>query len=376
MDRIQINRADAVDLRVMFDARCEMKTNLPDLGFSDWFSGHAAEILQPGQHVARVVAVDRNAYIVRDDGQETHAELAGRFRFAIESSPDLPCVGDWVCIQQASPDLAIIHSLLPRASFLRRKRPGKAVDFQMIAANIDVAFVVQSCHYDFNVRRLDRYLVACNDGGIEPIVILTKTDLMTSDEVAEQVLDIKGSGIAARILPVSNTTGDGLDRFRALVEPQKTYCLIGSSGVGKSTLINRLMGRHELETKAVSVTGEGTHTTSRRQLLVQDNGAMLIDTPGMREFGLLGTSDGLVDSFPEIHGLSLACRFGNCTHTDEPGCAILEAVKNDELSEDRYQSYLKLRKENEYHDMSYVERRHKDRNFGRCIKAYKKHNRR
>lgn len=234
------------------------------LGFNDWFAGHAASVLQPEQSVARVVTVDRNACLVRGERQETLAELSGRFRFAFESKPDLPCVGDWVCIQYTSPELAIIHSVLPRKSFLRRKRPGKTVDFQMIAANIDVAFVVQSCHYDFNVRRLDRYLVACSDGGIESVVILSKTDLMTPDEVDGQILDIRGSGITTQILPVSNTTGDGLERFRALVEPGKTYCLIGSSGVGKSTLINRLMGRNELETKAVSVTGEGTHTTSRR----------------------------------------------------------------------------------------------------------------
>ena len=243
----------------------------------------------------------------------------------------------------------------------------------MIAANIDVAFVVQSCHYDFNIRRLDRYLVACSDGGIEPVVILSKTDLMAPDEVDGQMLDMRGSGIACQILPVSNTTGAGLDRFRALVEPGKTYCLIGSSGVGKSTLINRLMGRNELETKAVSVTGEGTHTTSRRQLLVPGNGTILIDTPGMRELGLLGTSDGLDESFSEIRDLSVTCRFSNCTHTDEPGCAVLDAVENDELSEDRYQSYLKLRKETEYHDMSYVEKRKKDRDFGRFMKSYKKH---
>lgn len=349
--------------------------NLKDLGFSDWFSGQAAGILQAGQNVARVVAVDRNAYIVRGEAQETPAKLSGRFRFEIESSPDLPCVGDWVCAQHASQKLAIIHAVLPRKSFLRRKRPGKTVDFQMIAANIDVAFVVQSCHYDFNIRRLDRYLVACSDGGIEPVVILSKTDMVTPDEVDGQMLDIRGSGFASHILPISNTTGAGLDRFRALVEPGKTYCLIGSSGVGKSTLINRLMGQNELETKAVSVTGEGTHTTSRRQLLVQANGAMLIDTPGMRELGLLGTSDGIDESFSEIRDLSLTCRFANCTHTDEPGCAVLDAVENNELSEDRYQSYLKLRKENEYHDMSHVEKRKKDRDFGRFIKSYKKHSR-
>lgn len=324
------------------------------------------------QHVARVVAVDRDAFLVRDAERETPAELSGRFRFAIESSPDLPCVGDWVCVQYPSPELAIIHAVLPRKSFLRRKRPGKSVDFQMIAANIDIAFVVQSCHYDFNVRRLDRYLVACNDGGIEPVVILSKTDLVTPEEVDGQMLEIRGLGIASRILAVSNTTGAGIDQLSALVEPGKTYCLIGSSGVGKSTLINRLMGRNELETRAVSGTGEGTHTTSRRQLLVQGNGAMLIDTPGMREFGLLGTSDGIDESFSEMRDLSLACRFADCTHTDEPGCAVLDAVENNELSEDRYQSYLKLRKENEYHDLSYVEKRKKDRDFGRFIKSYKK----
>jgi len=256
--------------------------DLQQLGFNNWFSDHASTALQPGQSVARVMTVDRNAYLVRGEGQETPAEISGRFRHTVESETDLPCVGDWVCVQHASPQLAIIHSVLPRKSFLRRKRPGKIVDFQMIAANIDMAFVVQSCHYDFNIRRLDRYLVACSDGGIEPVIILSKTDLMTPDEVNGQMLDIKGSGITSQILPVSNTTGAGLDRFRSLVESGKTYCLIGSSGVGKSTLINRLMGEDILETEVVSVTGEGTHTTSRRQLLLQDNGAMLIDTPVFR----------------------------------------------------------------------------------------------
>ncbi|MBF0235532.1 MAG: ribosome small subunit-dependent GTPase A [Desulfamplus sp.] len=350
--------------------------DLRTFGYNDWFANHAATMLQPGQEVARVLTVDRNAYLVLGEGQEVLAELSGRFRFTVESSPDLPCVGDWVCVEYASPDLAIIHSVLPRKACLHRKRPGNIVDFQMIASNIDVAFIVQSCQYDFNLRRLDRYLVACCDGGIEPVFIISKTDLVSSDTVNGLILELMDSGITVPILPVSNTTRVGFERFRALLEPGKTYCFIGSSGVGKSTFINRLMGRKELDTKAVSATGEGTHTTSRRQLLLLDNGTMLIDTPGMRELGLLGASDGLDDSFSDIHALSLNCRFASCTHMQEPGCAVLQATEADELSEDRYQSYLKLRKESEHYSLSYIEKRKKDKDFGRHVKAVMKHKRR
>jgi ribosome biogenesis GTPase / thiamine phosphate phosphatase len=350
--------------------------DLKTLGFNDWFADHATTMLQAGQEIARVLTVDRNAYLVRGEDQEVLTELSGRFRFAVESSSVLPCVGDWVCIEYASPKLAIIHSVLPRKSCLRRKRPGSIVDFQMIASNIDVAFVVQSCHYDFNLRRLDRYLVACRDGGIEPVIILSKTDLVSSDEVDDLILDMRGSGITVEILPVSNMTRAGDERFRALLEPGKTCCFVGSSGVGKSTLINRLMGRNELDTKAVSATGEGTHTTSRRQLLLLNNGSMLIDTPGMRELGLLGASDGLDDSFSDIHALSLNCRFANCTHLQEPGCAVLQAIEARELSEYRYQSYLKLRKESEHYTLSYIEKRKKDREFGQHVKTVMKHKRR
>ena len=319
--------------------------------------------------VGRVVAVDRGAYRVRSDGVETPAVLSGRFRFTVESSPELPCVGDWVSIEHADPKLVIIHAVLPRRSYLRRKAPGRTVDFQMIAANIDVAFIVQSCQYDFNVRRLERYLVVCREGGIEPVIILSKTDLVSDVKIEGLVAVIRGAGIDERIILLSTASGEGLEAFRALLQPGKTYCLIGSSGVGKSTLINRLLGREALDTRAVSATGEGTHTTSRRQLLLLDDGAMLIDTPGMRELGLLGTSEGLDARFSDIDELSRACRFSDCTHAQEPGCAIRAAIEDGSLSDERYRGYLKLRKETEYHDASYVERRKKDKDFGRLVKS-------
>jgi ribosome biogenesis GTPase len=346
---------------------------LTTLGFDGWLEQRSAALLQPGHSIARVTAVDRGAFLIRDQGAETCAELAGKFRFATQSALDLPCVGDWVCVQRhASGSPAIIHSVVPRKTFLRRKSPGKTVGFQMIAANIDVAFIVQACGYDFNPGRLDRYLVMAREGGIEPWIILTKTDLIPPGELEQVIGQVSQTSIAAPVLALSNTTGTGLHELRALLAPGGTYCLLGSSGVGKTTLINRLIGHDAFDTNAVSATGEGVHTTSRRHLITLDCGAMLIDTPGMREVGLLGTTEGVGETFADLHDLSLNCRFSNCSHTQEPGCAILAAVAGGGLSGERYQSYLKLKKETEFHGLTYGEKRKKDKAFGRFIKSAKK----
>jgi ribosome biogenesis GTPase len=209
------------------------------------------------------------------------------------------------------------------------------------------------------------------DGRVEPVVILTKTDLISSDEL-DQKISIVSSIAKAKVIALSNITGIGFDEFQKTLSPGRTYCLLGSSGVGKTTLINRLIGREVFDTKAVSVTGEGVHTTSRRQLIVLSQGVMLIDTPGMRELGIIGAGDGVNVSFEEIAVLSSHCRYANCSHENELGCAVRDAVKSGELSEDRYSSYIKLKKESEFYEMSYLDRRKKDKAFGKFIKTAKK----
>jgi ribosome biogenesis GTPase len=345
---------------------------LYDLGFDKWFEEHAAEFLPEDGGIARVSAVDRGSYLIRNESGEVPAELTGKLSYQTESPVDLPCVGDWVTAQYYDNDTAaVIHGVFPRKTFLRRKTAGANVDFQMIAANIDAAFIVQSCYFDFNPNRLDRYLVMAADGGVEPIVMLTKTDLILQDELKKKVA-IVNSGTKARVLALSNITGIGFDEFQQTLCPGRTYCLLGSSGVGKTTLINRLIGREAFDTKPVSDTGEGTHATSRRQLIVLSQGAMLIDTPGMRELGLVGADNGLNAGFEDLVRLSAKCRYADCSHEQEPGCAVRAAVERGELSEDRHFNYLKLRKESEYYEMSYLDKRKKDKAFGKFIKSFKK----
>jgi len=347
-----------------------MKLN--DFGFDQWFEAHATALRLDGCAFARISAVDRGSYRIRNESGEVPAALSGKLAYLIESAADLPCVGDWVTANSCNKDAAaIIHQVFPRKTFLRRKTPGANIDFQMIAANIDTAFIVQSCHFDFNPSRLDRYLVMAADGGVEPVVLLTKTDLVTRDALDAKLAIIR-TVTNARVIALSNVTGAGFDAFQQTLSSGKTYCLLGSSGVGKTTLANRLIGREAFETKAVSSTGEGTHTTTRRQLVVLSQGAMLIDTPGMRELGIVGADAGLDMGFEEFAALAANCRYANCSHEHEPGCAVRAAIEKGDLPEDRYASYIKLKKESAFYGMSYLDKRKKDKAFGRFMKSAKK----
>lgn len=346
---------------------------LNQFGWNEWFDTKVKETGLTEQRIARVVAVDRDQLAVIDETGEFRAKLSGRFIYLNEQTSDFPCVGDWVCIKHSSSDTTgVIHAVIPRKSFLRRKSAGNNIEFQMIASNIDVALIVQSCHFDFNINRLERYLVMVKDGHVLPMILLTKTDLVSPEILGQLIEKIREANINTDVIALSNVTGEGISKVRKILFSGKTYCLLGSSGVGKSTLINQLIGRHLLDTKVVSDTGEGRHTTVRRELIILDNGAMLIDNPGMREFGILATEEGISDSFADIYGLALKCYYSDCTHINEPGCAVLNAIEEGSLHPSHFQNFLKLRSESEFHEMSLLEKRKKDKEFGRYIKSAKK----
>lgn len=347
---------------------------LEDLGFNDWFRERQRESQRREYNIARVTAVNKENYTIRNEEAEISAEVTGKFMYEAESSLDLPAVGDWVYVQYFNENtLAIIHEILPRKSLLKRKVAGKKIEYQLIASNIDIAFIMQSADVDFNLRRLERYLIMVNESHIHPVILLSKSDLVSPDNLEQKTLEIKNMNPGCEILAFSNKTGKGLDEIQRILKLGKTYCLLGSSGVGKTTLINRLIGKNTFATDAVrEKDGKGRHVTARRQLIILEQGGMIIDTPGMRELGNIGAHTGLDVTFKDIINLAQDCHFKDCTHIKEPGCAVRNAVKDGKLLEKRYQNYLKTRKESEFYEMSYLERRNKDKKFGKLIKVAKK----
>lgn len=347
---------------------------LSDLGYDSWFQEKRDHFQRPDCAVARITRVDRDRYLVRNELSEVQAELTGKMLFGASSSQDLPCVGDWVLVQYHNEDtMAIIHDLVPRRTFLRRKAAGKNAEYQMLASNVDEALIVHSCGDRLNLRSLERYLVMAKDGNIESTIVMSKDDLISAEDLEKRIAEIRQVQSGASVIPLSSVTPGGLDVLKRSLKKGRTYCLLGPSGAGKTTLLNRLLGEEVYETTPVrEKDGRGRHTTAQRHLTILPNGALLVDTPGLRELGMIAVGESIEESFSEIDRLSEACRFNDCTHTSESGCAVLLAVETGELSQERYQSYIKLKRESEFHQLSYLERRKKDRQFGRMIKTLKK----
>jgi ribosome biogenesis GTPase len=329
----------------------------------------------PHHRPARIISVERNSFRIIGEHDEMFADISGKLRFETESSSDFLTVGDWVCVEyQDNNTYAIIHKLLTRYSLLKRKVPGNKSEYQVLSANIDIAFIIQSLDIDFNLRRLERYLMIVNESNIKPVLLLSKTDLVSAEELQEKIDQVKTLNSNHQIIPFSNITGIGLEIIESLLEQGKTYCFIGSSGVGKTTLLNMLLEENRFITGEISKKdGKGQHITTRRQLTLLSKGGMIIDTPGMRELGIIEADIGMEDTFPEIHSLCDKCRFNNCGHTNEPGCAILAAIEKGEIQPDRLKSYNKLKKEAEFNRLSYAEKRLKDKKFGKYIKKVLEH---
>jgi ribosome biogenesis GTPase / thiamine phosphate phosphatase len=323
--------------------------------------------------IGRVIAEHKERYIVKTTKGEFEAEITGNLRFTAKSRIDFPAVGDWVTLIIYESDLAIIHRILPRFSIIKRQAVGQSGEIQIIAANIDYAFLVQAVDRDFNINRLERYLTICYSSKVEPVIILSKTDL-TDELRIHEILQIINTRIKnVPIFAISNKTLKGYEVVNSFIEKGKTYCMLGSSGVGKSTFLNNLSGKTRMRTGAISQsTNKGRHVTSHRELFVLENGGILIDNPGMREVGIADTANGLEITFDKISQLSQYCRFKDCTHTNEIGCVIIKAVEKGEIDQYSYGNYLKMEREKAHFESTVAERRLKDKEFGKIVKNYKK----
>jgi ribosome biogenesis GTPase len=347
---------------------------IEDLGFNSWFKNRLDTKKIENYQLARIVAVNKDSYVVRNANTDVFAELTGKLLFRAESPLDYPTVGDWVYVQYFNDHtFAIIEEIFPRKSILHRKTSGKKIEYQLIAANINTALIIQSLDFNFNIRRMERYLTMINEGQIEPVVLLSKSDLISSTEVSDKMSQVNRLMPGIEILAFSNLNKSDINDLKVFFKPGRTYCFLGSSGVGKTTLLNNLIGEEIYVTKTISEkTSKGRHATTSRQLHILKNGAMIIDTPGMRELGNIDVESGIEQTFDEIVHLTDQCRFNDCTHTTEDGCAILIALKNGTISQERFENYQKMLKESAYYNMSYLDKREKDKKFGKMVKSIMK----
>jgi ribosome biogenesis GTPase len=345
---------------------------LEDLGYNDIIEKSRIEQDIDNFEIGRVISEHRERYVVKTIRGEFQAEITGIMRFTAKTREGFPAVGDWVAMTTYDYDTALIHHILPRFSNIKRQAVGQFGEIQIIATNIDYAFLVQAADRDFNINRLERYLTICNSSTVKPIIVLTKIDLIDELRINEILESIKARIKDVPVIPISNETKNGYEALNTIIERGKTYCMLGSSGVGKSSLLNNLSGKSLMKTDIISQsTNKGKHVTSHRELIILENGGILIDNPGMREVGIADTTRGLETTFDRIIRLSQNCKFKDCTHTIEVGCKVIEAVEKKEIDKASYENYLKMEREKKHFESTLAEKRKRDKDFGKMIKNYK-----
>jgi ribosome biogenesis GTPase / thiamine phosphate phosphatase len=321
----------------------EQRVTIEQLGWGPAFAEPFREYGDAGMAAARVVIEHRGAYVLQGDGEQW-AEMSGRLRHLVRSPVDRPAVGDWVAHSaDATAERAQIQAVLPRTSVMVRRAAGKQTVEQVIAANVDVLYLVSSLNGDLNPQRMERYLTLAWESGASPVVVLTKADLCADLDSALALVEAVTFGVPMHL--TSAPTGQGFEAVREHLGENRTGAAVGSSGVGKSTLINHLLGDERLATRDIRLDGRGRHTTTHRELVVLPGGGCIIDTPGMRELQLWDAADGLERAFEDFEELAAHCRFNDCRHETEPGCAVQAAIAEGKLEPGRLESYRKLQRE-------------------------------
>ena len=350
--------------------------DLKTLGWSEFFDSAFQPYRELGHFAGRVALEERGAYRLYTEQGELSAGVRGKLRFESESAADFPAVGDWVSVSKRERDgLAQIHAVLPRRSKFSRKAAGTTAEEQVVASNVDTVFLVQGLDHDFNLRRLERYVVAAFESNAAPVVILSKADLCPDVEkkAAEALTVSSGTPVHA----ISSVSGEGLDQIDQYIIAGVTVAFLGSSGAGKSTLINRIVGEEIQKTAEVREhDSRGRHTTTHRELIVLKTGGLLIDTPGMRELQFWDAGGSLGEAFSDIQLIAANCYFSNCSHQNEPGCAVREALEDGSLDKARYDSYSKMEKEMEYLDSRmdtklHLKRKSREKKIHRAFRTIK-----